>query len=65
MAGHHSRSAELFYLLDGAQLLAGDQIVTAERGDPVIDGLFHLSGSRLFSSGQEEQAERRRSGQPG
>ncbi|MFI9100057.1 cupin domain-containing protein [Streptomyces fildesensis] len=40
----HSRSAELFYLLDGtAQLLSGDQIVTAERGDLVIvpPGLVH------------------------
>ncbi|MFF4387789.1 cupin domain-containing protein [Streptomyces sp. NPDC001552] len=41
---HHSRSAELFYLLDGtAQLLSGDQVVTAERGDLVIvpPGLDH------------------------
>ncbi|MFD9572020.1 cupin domain-containing protein [Streptomyces sp. NPDC059982] len=34
---HHSRSAEMFYLLDGtAQLLSGEQLVTAERGDLVI-----------------------------
>ncbi|MEU3193087.1 cupin domain-containing protein [Streptomyces sp. NPDC006992] len=34
---HHTNSAELFYLLDGtAQLLSGDQIVTAGRGDLVV-----------------------------
>jgi quercetin dioxygenase-like cupin family protein len=34
---HHANSAELFYLLDGtAQLLSGEQVVTAERGDLVI-----------------------------
>lgn len=34
---HHANSAELFYLLDGtAQLLSGDHVVTAERGDLVI-----------------------------
>ncbi|MFI2650676.1 cupin domain-containing protein [Micromonospora fulviviridis] len=34
---HHGNSAELFYLLDGtAQLLSGEQVVTAERGDLVI-----------------------------
>ncbi|MFG2710268.1 cupin domain-containing protein [Streptomyces goshikiensis] len=34
---HHGRSAEMFYVLDGtAQLLAGEQVVTAERGDVVI-----------------------------
>ena len=34
---HHSRSAELFYLLDGAaQLLSGDQVITAESGDLVV-----------------------------
>ena len=41
---HHAGSAEMFYLLDGtAQLLSGDQIVTAERGDLVIvpPGLPH------------------------
>ncbi|MEU6035983.1 cupin domain-containing protein [Actinomadura sp. NPDC047616] len=41
---HHAASAELFYLLDGtAQLLSGDQVVTAERGDLVIvpPGLPH------------------------
>lgn len=41
---HHANSAELFYLLDGtAQLLSGDQVVTAERGDLVIvpPGLAH------------------------
>ncbi|MFB4319931.1 cupin domain-containing protein [Actinomadura sp. 21ATH] len=33
----HDNSAELFYMLDGtAQLLSGDQVVTAERGDLVI-----------------------------
>ncbi|MCO6006278.1 cupin domain-containing protein [Actinoallomurus purpureus] len=33
----HGRSAELFYMLDGtAQLLSGDQVVTAERGDLVV-----------------------------
>lgn len=40
----HANSAELFYLLDGtAQLLSGDQVVTAERGDLVIvpPGLAH------------------------
>ena len=34
---HHANSAELFYLLDGtAQLLSGDQVVTAERGNLVV-----------------------------
>lgn len=34
---HHGKSAEMFYVLDGtAQLLAGDQVVTAERGDVVV-----------------------------
>jgi mannose-6-phosphate isomerase-like protein (cupin superfamily) len=34
---HHANSAELFYLLDGtAQLLSGDRVITAERGDLVI-----------------------------
>jgi len=40
----HANSAELFYLLDGtAQLLSGDQVVTAERGDLVLvpPGLPH------------------------
>lgn len=40
----HSKSAELFYLLDGtAQLLSGDQVVTAERGDLIVvpPGLPH------------------------
>ncbi|MEV8565619.1 cupin domain-containing protein [Streptomyces sp. NPDC051322] len=33
----HANSAELFYLLDGsAQLLSGDQVVTAGRGDLVV-----------------------------
>jgi quercetin dioxygenase-like cupin family protein len=33
----HKGSAEMFYMLDGeAQLLSGDDIVTAERGDLVI-----------------------------
>jgi quercetin dioxygenase-like cupin family protein len=33
----HTHSAELFYVLDGtAQLLSGDQVVTAERGDLVV-----------------------------
>ena len=41
---HHAGSAELFNLLDGtAQLLSGDQVVTAERGDLVVvpPGLAH------------------------
>ncbi|SBT51088.1 cupin domain-containing protein [Micromonospora auratinigra] len=41
---HHANSAELFYLLDGtAQLLSGEQVVTAGRGDLVIvpPGLAH------------------------
>ncbi|WP_066939549.1 cupin domain-containing protein [Microtetraspora fusca] len=41
---HHANSAELFYILDGtAQLLSGDQVVTAERGDLVVvpPGLSH------------------------
>ncbi|MEV0145083.1 MULTISPECIES: cupin domain-containing protein [unclassified Nonomuraea] len=34
---HHAGSAELFYVLDGtAQLLSGEQVVTAERGDLVV-----------------------------
>jgi quercetin dioxygenase-like cupin family protein len=34
---HHANSAELFYMIDGtAQLLSGEQVVTAERGDLVI-----------------------------
>lgn len=40
----HAGSAELFYLLDGtAQLLSGDRVITAERGDLVIvpPGLAH------------------------
>ncbi|WP_248959693.1 cupin domain-containing protein [Sphaerisporangium perillae] len=40
----HAGSAELFYMLDGtAQLLSGEQVVTAERGDLVIvpPGLAH------------------------
>lgn len=33
----HHRSAELFYLLDGQlQLLAGDQVITASKGDLVV-----------------------------
>lgn len=33
----HNNSAELFYMLDGtAQLLSGDHVVTAERGDLVV-----------------------------
>ncbi|MFG3710375.1 cupin domain-containing protein [Micromonospora sp. NPDC047730] len=41
---HHANSAELFYLLDGtAQLLSGEQVVTADRGDLVIvpSGVAH------------------------
>lgn len=41
---HHSRSAELFYILDGtAQLLSGDRVVTGGRGDLVVvpPGLDH------------------------
>ncbi|MFI6585927.1 cupin domain-containing protein [Embleya sp. NPDC050493] len=44
----HSQSAELFYLLDGtAQLLSGDRVVTAEKGDVVIvpPGLDHAFGA--------------------
>lgn len=44
----HDGSAELFYILDGtAQLLAGDQVVTAERGDLVVvpPGLAHAFGA--------------------
>lgn len=40
----HDGSAELFYMLDGAaQLLSGEQVVTAERGDLVVvpPGLPH------------------------
>ncbi|HTP24810.1 MAG TPA: cupin domain-containing protein [Anaeromyxobacteraceae bacterium] len=34
---HHAGSAELFYVLDGAvQLLSGEQIITAHRGDLVV-----------------------------
>lgn len=34
---HHANSAELFYVLDGtAQLLSGDDVVTAGRGDLVV-----------------------------
>lgn len=41
---HHAKSAEMFYMLDGtAQLLSGEQVVTAERGDLVVvpPGLAH------------------------
>lgn len=40
----HDGSAEMFYILDGtAQLLSGEQVVTAERGDLVVvpPGLPH------------------------
>ncbi|WP_141583049.1 cupin domain-containing protein [Actinomadura sp. WMMA1423] len=40
----HDGSAEMFYMLDGAaQLLSGEQVVTAERGDFVVvpPGLPH------------------------
>src|SRR3981081_438726 len=34
---HHANSAELFYMLDGtAQLLPGEQVVTAGRGDLIV-----------------------------
>ncbi|GHB79457.1 cupin [Streptomyces xanthochromogenes] len=34
---HHANAAEMFYILDGtAQLLSGDQIVTAQTGDLVV-----------------------------
>lgn len=34
---YHADSAELFYVLDGtAQLLSGEQVLTAERGDLVV-----------------------------
>jgi quercetin dioxygenase-like cupin family protein len=45
---HHAGSAELFYVLDGtAQLLSGEQIVTADRGDLVIvpPNLAHAFGA--------------------
>ncbi|MFR9788906.1 cupin domain-containing protein [Streptomyces sp. MB22_4] len=33
----HHRSAEMFYLLDGAaEVLSGDDVVTAERGDLIV-----------------------------
>lgn len=41
---HHANSAELFYLLDGtAQLLSGDEVITAGPGDLVVvpPGLAH------------------------
>jgi len=41
---HHAKSAELFYVLDGtAQVLSGDRLVTAGRGDLVVvpPGLAH------------------------
>ncbi|MEH1093941.1 cupin domain-containing protein [Micromonospora sp. CPCC 205739] len=44
LAGEGQVDSEAFYLLDGAaQLLSGDQVVTAERGDLVIvpPGLAH------------------------
>lgn len=52
---HHSRSAELFYLLDGtAQLLSGERVVTAGRGDLVIvpPGVDHA-----FAAAPEENAD--------
>lgn len=34
---HHDRSAEMFYILDGAvQVLSGKEIVRAERGDLIV-----------------------------
>ncbi|MGD9890601.1 MAG: cupin domain-containing protein [Dehalococcoidia bacterium] len=45
---HHAGSAELFYVLDGTvQLLTGEQIVTAARGDLVIvpPNLAHAFGA--------------------
>jgi quercetin dioxygenase-like cupin family protein len=34
---HHTRSAELFFVLDGSlQVLAGDQVATAETGDFLV-----------------------------
>ncbi|HEY1569908.1 MAG TPA: cupin domain-containing protein, partial [Pseudonocardiaceae bacterium] len=34
---HHTRSAELFFILDGSlQVLAGDQVATAETGDFLV-----------------------------
>ncbi|WP_018680869.1 cupin domain-containing protein [Actinokineospora enzanensis] len=34
---HHANSAEMFYVLDGAaQLLSGEDVLTAERGDLVV-----------------------------
>jgi mannose-6-phosphate isomerase-like protein (cupin superfamily) len=41
---HHAGSAELFYVLDGsAQLLSGERVVTANRGDLVVvpPGMTH------------------------
>jgi mannose-6-phosphate isomerase-like protein (cupin superfamily) len=41
---HHAGSAELFYVLDGsAQLLSGEHVVTANRGDLVVvpPGMTH------------------------
>jgi quercetin dioxygenase-like cupin family protein len=41
---YHAGSAELFYVLDGtAQLLSGEQVLTAERGDLVVvpPGMAH------------------------
>ncbi|WP_392670800.1 cupin domain-containing protein [Streptomyces sp. LN785] len=52
---HHGNSVEMFYLLDGtAQLLSGDQVVTAERGDLVIvpPGLPHA-----FAAAPESDAD--------
>lgn len=41
---HHANSVELFYLLDGtAQLLSGDEVITAGPGDLIVvpPGLAH------------------------
>lgn len=41
---HHADSAELFYVIDGtAQVLSGEQVVTAGRGDLIVvpPGLVH------------------------
>jgi mannose-6-phosphate isomerase-like protein (cupin superfamily) len=39
---HHATAAELFYVLDGtAQLLSGEQILTAGRGDLVPPNMAH------------------------
>ncbi|MBO2453144.1 cupin domain-containing protein [Actinomadura barringtoniae] len=51
----HDNSAELFYVLDGtAQLLSGDQVVTAERGDLVV---VPPSATHAFAAAPGEDAD--------